>query len=648
MLEFKEWALKYLEIGWTPIPCWPKTKMPVLSEWKPFQTERPSQGLVKEWWSKNPNANIAILTGDLSGIVLFDEDGPEAHSFIEKQGGIPVTIRSKTADGFHNIFKHPGFRVSNSSNKKLALDVRGDGGYFIAPPSIHPDGPQYQWVEGLSPFDIKPAYLTPWMVQYLRDHFNGGLERIEIKASPEDWSKAKRIISTHPRIMFHLMTPKPEDRSGHDWRLACLCVEEGIIDPETLFQIIFQNPHGKAQAHPETNKYIEDLISKCLHHFNAERARGNYFPKETIQGYAKEYADTFSIYLESPWTFFAFAYLTCLGSILSDRLTLASAIKPQPRMFTILLGESADDRKSEAIKQTVNFFSEALQDFSPCYGVGSAEGLANRLKLHPETILVYDELKVFVAKALIESSVLLPCVNTLFESTRFHSHVKDKSIEVDKGFLSILGASTIDTFQKMWTTTFTDIGFINRLWLVPDHGERKFSIPSPVPEDQKKELREKILSLVNAMPKDQKALELTPEAFGIFNEWYLQTPQSIFTKRLDTYGHRLMILFCANENKTTVTGDIAERVLKVLEWQRKVRQENDVIDAYGNIARMEESIRRMIQKYPQGIPRRELQRAVHYNRYGLWVWNSALNNLQKEEIIFDSKRQIYRLRTGGV
>ena len=112
---------------------------------------------------------------------LFDEDGPEAQSFISKQGGIPVTPRSKTADGFHNILNHPGFKVSNSSNKKLLLDVKGDGGYFIAPPSIHPDGPQYQWIEGLSPFDVKPADLSPWMIQYLKNHLTNGGNRKRLR-----------------------------------------------------------------------------------------------------------------------------------------------------------------------------------------------------------------------------------------------------------------------------------------------------------------------------------------------------------------------------------------------------------------------------------------------------------------------------------
>ena len=469
---------------------------------------------------------------------------------------------------------------------------------------------------------------------------------INITSSEEDWLKARRLITGKPRIMAHWITPKPEDRSGHDWRLACLCIEEGITDPKLLYQIILNNPHGKAVAHAKTDKYVEDLISRCLEQFKVEVSGGNQFPKDAIRGLAKDYADAFSEYLESPWAFFAFGFLTLLGSILANRLILDSSIMMQPRLFTILLGESADDRKSESIKQTVNLFCETFGDFTPCYGVGSAEGLAEWIKKHSLTVLIFDEFKGFVSKALIESSVLLPCVNTLFESNRFHSHTKGHSIEVDSGYLSILAASTIDTYQRMWTSAFTDIGHINRLWLVPAKGERKFSIPLSIPEDCKRNLREALRTLVNGIPQTRKILQITPEAFEIFSEWYKNTPPSLFTKRLDTYGHRLMILFCANENKTLVTADITERVVKLLEWQRRVREENDVIDAEGKIARMEEGIRRALRKNNQGITRRELQRVTHYNRAGVFVWNSALKNLLSEEILFDSKKQIYRFREG--
>jgi hypothetical protein len=113
---------------------------------------------------------------------------------------------------------------------------------------------QYQ----LSDFDILPEATLP----------SNFVSKIEIKNISQSWERAKREISRHPRVMLHLMTPKPEDRSGHDWRLTCLCVEEGIVDPELLYQIILQNPHGKAQHYPGTQKYIEDLISRCFTQFN--------------------------------------------------------------------------------------------------------------------------------------------------------------------------------------------------------------------------------------------------------------------------------------------------------------------------------------------------------------------------------------------
>jgi hypothetical protein len=89
-------------------------------------------------------------------------------------------------------------------------------------------------------------------------------EAIKIETSPKLWQQAQREIANRRRIMLHWMTPKVEDRSGHDWRLACLCLEEGISDPGILYQIILHNPHGKAQSYPDTDKYIRDIISRAI------------------------------------------------------------------------------------------------------------------------------------------------------------------------------------------------------------------------------------------------------------------------------------------------------------------------------------------------------------------------------------------------
>lgn len=369
------------------------------------------------------------------------------------------------------------------------------------------------------------------------------------------------------------------------------------------------------------------------------------FPREAIKGLAREYADLYSGYLESPWSFWAFSFLTCLGAVISDRLTLQSTLRPQPRLFTILLGQSADDRKSECIKQTDFIFKEALgDDFKTSFGVGSAEGLGEKFRKDSKIVLMYDEFKVFCQKANILGAILLPAINTLFESNKFHSQTKQSAIEIDNGYLSLLGASTIDTFQKMWSDTFTDIGFINRLWLVPDRATKKISIPPMIPENSRTKLKERLKATVNSIPREKMELKIVPDAHDVFDKWYQETPRSLFTKRLDTYGHRLMVLFCANEGKAIITQEIAERVIKLLEWQLRVREQYDVIDAEGKIARMEEAIRRILKNNPKGTTRRELQRNTNANRYGIFVFNSAIKNLTDDrQIEFHNRSKTYQI-----
>ena len=92
----------------------------------------------------------------------------------------------------------------------------------------------------------------------------------------------------------------------------------------------------------------------------AENATVCEFPRHTIGGLAGEFADLYSEYLESPWSFFAFFIPNLLGRYHCDKVTLASEISPQPRLYTVNLGESGDDRKSESIKKTLEFFESTM------------------------------------------------------------------------------------------------------------------------------------------------------------------------------------------------------------------------------------------------------------------------------------------------
>lgn len=354
-----------------------------------------------------------------------------------------------------------------------------------------------------------------------------------------------------------------------------------------------------------------------------------------ISGAAGEFAKVYSSVLEAPEHFFFISYLTCLGNEIADKVTLKTEIMPQPRLYVLLLGESADDRKSTAISKTIDFFRSCLPDFNTSMGVGSAEGLQKLLEEKDNLLLCFDEFKQFVSKCKIDSSVLLPCVNTLFESNRYESRTKKNNIKIASAHLSILAASTISTYERTWDAAFTDIGFNNRLFLVPGSGKKQFSIPQRVSKEDWRCLNKLLFDVLDHAGNGLE-LDFTDEAKKLFHKWYMGLERSIHTKRLDTYAMRLMILLAVNKRKSVVDTEIVSDVIALCDWQLKVRRRYDPIDADTAVAKIEEKVRRMLKEGRK--TERHLKRGVHVERTGLWAYNQAIKNLQgAQEINYDKK-----------
>ena len=263
-----------------------------------------------------------------------------------------------------------------------------------------------------------------------------------------------------------------------------------INDPEAAAEKLSQMIEDAEQYKTS----IERLAGEHI-----KESNGLELPRELMTGTAGDFARLYGQYLEAPPEFFYFGFLTILGATLSGRLTLESELRPEPRFFTVLLGQSADERKSTAINKTVSFFQEFFpSSINYCFGIGSAEGLQARLKEieSGKLILVFDELKQLVSKCKIEGSVLLPCINTLFESDRYESRTKNTNIKLENIRLSFIGASTVQTYENMWTPQFLDIGFNNRLFLVPGQGERKNPIPRKVPTAEKQVVANQVGSIL--------------------------------------------------------------------------------------------------------------------------------------------------------
>jgi hypothetical protein len=165
-----EAALRYRRMGWAVVPAAARSKRPIV-RWQAFQESPPGEAMITDWFGRWPDANIAVVTGAVSGLVVLDVDpqhgGEESRAAIEAEHGtLPPTVEARTGSGGrHLYFAYPGHDVRNRTGLAPGLDLRADGGVIIVPPSIHPNGRRYYWREDRAPGDCTLAPLPPWLME---------------------------------------------------------------------------------------------------------------------------------------------------------------------------------------------------------------------------------------------------------------------------------------------------------------------------------------------------------------------------------------------------------------------------------------------------------------------------------------------------
>jgi hypothetical protein len=145
------------------LPCVPGQKIPACARGLKDATTDVLQ--IRAWWDENPEFNLAIATGTPSGIFILDVDGDTGEGALteleRERGALPPTVAVITGKGRHLYFLMPNAPVRNSAGKiGEHLDVRGTGGYVLAPPSLHPSGKRYAWApNSASAFAVAPSWL---------------------------------------------------------------------------------------------------------------------------------------------------------------------------------------------------------------------------------------------------------------------------------------------------------------------------------------------------------------------------------------------------------------------------------------------------------------------------------------------------------
>lgn len=189
--RFLRAALYYARHGWPVFPLRPRSKVPATEHGFYDGTKDPA--VITPTWKNGPNSNIGIPTGTASGLVVLDVDprhgGDDTLAELEHANGeIPDTPRVQTGGGgLHVYLLHPGGVVGNRAAIWPGVDLRGDGGYVVAPPSVHESGREYLFEAGYWPHDLPLADPPGWLLEKLLQPGDNGAAH-----PPEEWRRLAR------------------------------------------------------------------------------------------------------------------------------------------------------------------------------------------------------------------------------------------------------------------------------------------------------------------------------------------------------------------------------------------------------------------------------------------------------------------------
>ncbi len=281
-------ALELRSLGWSIIPIGKDKKLPLI-KWKLYQTRLPTEHEIVLWFKTWPDANIGVVTGAISNLVVLDIDAKHNRSMAEFQ--LPPTVCSKTGGGgSHVFFRYPGKLVPNSNGSLfgVGVDIKGDAGYAILPPSSHHSGKRYQWMQNCSPKEMEIAEIPEWMMKAIYSGKESSDKQKLWQKDPSEIVEGNRneaAASMAGKILSSLPSELIETTGWNnfvDWNTKIskpLSVEELLTVWNSIKKYNNQkksekNNPEKKERKSQTEILLEIIESKNMEFFHDERDNG--------------------------------------------------------------------------------------------------------------------------------------------------------------------------------------------------------------------------------------------------------------------------------------------------------------------------------------------------------------------------------------
>ncbi len=233
-----------------------------------FKDATTDEVAITAWWTREPDANIGILTGATSRLMVVDIDsGSGGHTSLTETeadlGRLPVTITAESGGGgLHFYFRHPGGEIRSRSGVRPGIDVKADAGSIVAPPSMHISGQPYRWRAGCAPGEVELAELPAAWVTLIAPpppapKVAPAVDAAVLSASEDD----RKELAL--RTMRKLRTEDRTDGSKRLYVAAAIAVRAGLSESEaveTVAQYLSESPTPKQYSPAAIAKRYQDAL----------------------------------------------------------------------------------------------------------------------------------------------------------------------------------------------------------------------------------------------------------------------------------------------------------------------------------------------------------------------------------------------------
>jgi len=445
---------------------------------------------IRRWGDRWSNSNVGVATGRASGLVVIDIDDERAFDLLtDKYGPLPDTVKQSTGRGRQLFFRYPdGAHIRNKAavNDQSGIDVRGDGGYAIVPPSRHVTGKTYTWEPSSDPTDgAQLAELPPvWM---------------DLLAEP-----AIPKVSIHDAARSSVL--REGERNDGLFRLAGSMRAKGLSQAAIEAALLQEN---RTRCHPPLDDDEVRSIAQSAARY--EPGTNNNVPvsdpwpdppdDDAYVGLAGNVARTIEPHSESDPVALLSQFLVAFGNVINrGPHFVAEADAHFCNFFTVLVGRTSKGRKGSAWGHIINLFRPVDSQWAEnrvLSGLSSGEGLIWQVrdpikksqavykgKGGSRRIAGYEEVVVdegesdkrcliieaeFASPLKVigrEGNTLSPIIRQAWDTGTLRTLTKNSPARATGAHISIIGHVTRDELRRRIAETELANGFANRyMWL---------------------------------------------------------------------------------------------------------------------------------------------------------------------------------------